>query len=339
MRFAKDNSEPRPMEVWNAKVNFDGSDGAKNRPVIVLEKGNAGYVVFMVTSHGHHPETDIKLVDPYEVMLDKSSTVRTDRTFSVKRERFNYKLGDLAPDDVEMITMFYGRVRGGRRIKTDYVRSRIQPDDLAHVDEMVRYPFRIGRHREELRAHVQLANPLVEPLNMVLGHLIGDDVDLLLDVVCLLQRGLVVLGVSLDDLLVEPVDETLHRHDLADGIVGELDPVRLHLLGILHDVLGIIADALQVGYRMVDGGDVDLIPLAELVLRQFDEEPRDLLVEEVELLFVVAEALHAPEIELAYHVTGDAVVLDRHDGHVLDLVHDLLDGDWRCPQHVIVDEV
>ena len=73
MRFTKDNSDPRPMEVWNAKVDFDGSDGAKNRPVIVLEKGNAGYVVFMVTSHGHHPETDIKLVDPYEVMLDKSS--------------------------------------------------------------------------------------------------------------------------------------------------------------------------------------------------------------------------------------------------------------------------
>ena len=121
MRFKADTSTPRPMEVWNAKVDFDGSSGAKNRPVIVLDKKSESFIVFMVTSHGHHPETDIKLVDPYDVMLDKSSTVRTDKTFTVIRPRFNYKLGDLSPDDCEMVQMFYGRVKGGKRIKTDYV--------------------------------------------------------------------------------------------------------------------------------------------------------------------------------------------------------------------------
>jgi len=121
MRFKADTSTPRPMEVWNAKVDFDGSSGAKNRPVIVLDKKSESFIVFMVTSHGHHPETDIKLVDPYEVMLDKSSTVRTDKTFTVIRPRFNYKLGDLSPDDCEMVQMFYGRVKDGKRIKTDYV--------------------------------------------------------------------------------------------------------------------------------------------------------------------------------------------------------------------------
>jgi len=121
MKFKADTSTPRPMEVWNAKVDFDGSSGAKNRPVIVLDKKGESFVVFMVTSHGHHPETDIKLVDPYEVMLDKTSTVRTDRTFSISRTRFNYKLGDLTADDCEMVEMLYGRVKDGRRIKTDYV--------------------------------------------------------------------------------------------------------------------------------------------------------------------------------------------------------------------------
>ena len=121
MKFKADTSTPRPMEVWNAKVDFDGSSGAKNRPVIVLDKKGESFIVFMVTSHGHHPETDIKLVDPYEVMLDKSSTVRTDRTFSVSRPRFNYKLGDLTADDCEMVQMFYGRVKNGKRIKTEYV--------------------------------------------------------------------------------------------------------------------------------------------------------------------------------------------------------------------------
>jgi len=121
VKYKADQSVPRPMEVWNAKVDFDGASGAKNRPAIVLDKKGDDYVVFMVTSHGHHPETDIKLVDPYEVMLDRTSTVRTDRTFNLKRDRFNYKLGDLMDDDCEMVTMFYGRVKGGRRIRTDYV--------------------------------------------------------------------------------------------------------------------------------------------------------------------------------------------------------------------------
>lgn len=143
MKFREDGSAPRTMEVWNAKVDYDNFSGAKNRPVIVLDKKGESFIVFMVTSHGHHPETDIKLVDPYEVMLDKSSTIRTDRTFTVERKRFNYKLGELMPDDQEMVSMFYSRVKNGKRIKTQYVRSGIQPDDLPHVDEVVRHPLRI----------------------------------------------------------------------------------------------------------------------------------------------------------------------------------------------------
>ena len=121
MKYKQESSVPKPMEVWNAKVDFDNLSGAKNRPVIVLDQKGDSYIVFMVTSHGHHPETDIKLVDPYEVMLDKTSTVRTDRTFKVERSKFNYKLGDLIDDDCEMVQMFYGRVRNGKRIKTEYV--------------------------------------------------------------------------------------------------------------------------------------------------------------------------------------------------------------------------
>ena len=154
MKVKSESSVPRPMEVWNAKVSFDDNDGAKNRPVIVLDRKGDSYIVFMVTSHGHHPQTDIKLVDPYEVMLDLSSTVRTDRTFTVEKSKFNYKLGDLIPDDCEMVQMFYGRVKGGRRVKADYVRSGVQPDDLSHVDEMVRDPLGVRGHRQEFGADV-----------------------------------------------------------------------------------------------------------------------------------------------------------------------------------------
>jgi hypothetical protein len=216
VKLKSDPSVPRPMEVWNAKVDFDNLTGAKNRPVIVLDKKGDDLIVFMVTSHGHHPETDIKLVDPYEVMLDKTSTVRTDRTFKLSKSRFNYKLGDLTPDDCVMVAMFYGRVRNGKRLKSAYVRSGVQPDYLAHVDQVVRHPLGIRGHRKELRTDIQGAHAFVEPLDMVLRHLLGHDVYVLLDVVRLLQSGLVGFAVCLLDLVVELIDQPLHDHGLLE---------------------------------------------------------------------------------------------------------------------------
>ncbi len=117
MRMSPDRKRagsPRPMEVWNANVYFDDNSGAKNRPVIVLEKRGDDYTVFMVTSHGHRPETDIRLMDPYEVMLDKTSTVRTDRPFKLPASKFNYKLGDLCDDDAAIVEAIFSRIRETR---------------------------------------------------------------------------------------------------------------------------------------------------------------------------------------------------------------------------------
>lgn len=107
-------ANPRPMEVWNANLYFDDRSGAKNRPVIVLEKRGEEFTVLMVTSHERMPETDMKLIDPYEVMLDMSSTVRTDRLFKIPPSKFNYKLGDLGHDDVEMVSAVFERLKDTR---------------------------------------------------------------------------------------------------------------------------------------------------------------------------------------------------------------------------------
>ena len=106
------------MEVWNANVYFDDRSGAKNRPVIVLEKRGEDFTVYMVTSHPHHPETDIRLMDPYEVMLDRTSHIRTDRPFKLPASKFNYKLGDLSYDDSEMIrAIFESRTKDTRQYR------------------------------------------------------------------------------------------------------------------------------------------------------------------------------------------------------------------------------
>ncbi len=115
LRNQSSGGNPRPMEVWNANVYFDDGSGAKNRPVIVLEKRGEEFTVYMVTSHSHRPDTDIRLMDPYEVMLDASSHVRTDRPFKIPASKFNYKLGELGYDDSEMVkAIFESRTKGTR---------------------------------------------------------------------------------------------------------------------------------------------------------------------------------------------------------------------------------
>ncbi len=135
MKLRDDASKgfPRPMEVWNANVYFDDGSGAKNRPVIVLEKTGPDLTVYMVTTHPHHPGTDIRLMDPYDVMLDKTSHVRTDRLFKIAPGKFNYKLGDLSYDDSEMIRAIFSRMketrhyRRGNYRRMPWTRSRPLP--------------------------------------------------------------------------------------------------------------------------------------------------------------------------------------------------------------------
>ena len=110
--------EPAPGDVWNANLYFDDRSGSKNRPVIVLEKRGTKFTVLMVTSHGgRYPNTDFKLLDPYEVMLDKTSTVRGDRLFQIPFSKFNYKLGHMCPEDCELVGDVFDRLRDTRAYK------------------------------------------------------------------------------------------------------------------------------------------------------------------------------------------------------------------------------
>ncbi len=113
---------PRPLEVWNADLPFDGSDGSKNRPVVVLGKCGGGYDVMMVTTHPHAPGTFMKPMEPYEAGLDSRSHVRTDRKFRIPEARFNYYMGDLGDDDAAVVEAKYERMKGARWTRTNWRR-------------------------------------------------------------------------------------------------------------------------------------------------------------------------------------------------------------------------
>ena len=115
MRYRENEpKDPRSMDVWNARVYFDDLSGAKNRPVIILEKRGSDYTVLMSTTHGRHPNTDIRLYDPYEVGLDGSSCIRTDRLFKLPRDEVNYYMGHMCDEDIEMVSAIFEELKQTR---------------------------------------------------------------------------------------------------------------------------------------------------------------------------------------------------------------------------------
>ena len=102
----------RPMEVWNADMPFDGSDGSKNRPVVILGRSGDGYNVMMITTHPHDPGTFMKPMEPYDAGLDSRSHIRTDKKYRIPESRLNYYMGDLGDDDAAVIEAKYGRMKG-----------------------------------------------------------------------------------------------------------------------------------------------------------------------------------------------------------------------------------
>ena len=123
MRYNAVKAAPRPFEVWNARLYFDNMSGAKNRPVIVLEKRDDEFTVLMVTTSTRDPDNHVKLHDPYEVMLNMSSSVRTDRLFRIPEDKFNYKLGDLVDEDVSLVSGIFDEHRHTKAYKRKAYRA------------------------------------------------------------------------------------------------------------------------------------------------------------------------------------------------------------------------
>ena len=119
MNFKQSGSKgiPKPFEVWNARLYFDDMSGAKNRPVIVLEKRDDEFTVLMVTTSVRSPGNLVKFKDPYEVMLDMSSSIRADRLFRIPAAEFNYRLGSLSGEDVSLVSGIFAGLRETKAYK------------------------------------------------------------------------------------------------------------------------------------------------------------------------------------------------------------------------------
>ncbi len=104
---------PKPMEVWNAEVPFDGG-GSKNRPVVVLGRNGSKYDVMMSTTHPRDPEHSMRPMDPYGAGLDSRSYIVTSKIYRLDASKFEYYIGDLGDDDAAILGAKYDRMRKKR---------------------------------------------------------------------------------------------------------------------------------------------------------------------------------------------------------------------------------
>ena len=101
---------------------------------------------------------------------------------------------------------------------------------------------------------------------MIAFHLVSELVDFVLYLVGESKRGHVHLMVRLHGGVVETADEGVHLVNLLERVVGETHLMLAEAVGVLDDVLGVVADAFQVADR-ADGGDkVLVVKLTELVI-------------------------------------------------------------------------
>ena len=115
---------------------------------------------------------------------------------------------------------------------------------------------------------LRFADAQCEPLDMIALHLIGQTVDLVLYLVCTPECGHVHFMVRLHGGFVELGDEVVHLVNLVEGIVGETYLLLPQAVGVLNDVLRVVADTLQVADRADSGDEILVVELAKLAIRE-----------------------------------------------------------------------
>ena len=190
-----------------------------------------------------------------------------------------------------------------------------------------------------MRAHVGSAKIFAHTRDVILRHFFGDGVDFFFDFVCFVKRVHIHVDVRLHNLLEKVVDMLLQIAYLAHRRVRKTLSAVLQFVGVFYDVFGIVAHALDVGYRVERACKIGVVLIVELEFREFDDETRDLSVEKVKLVFVLTELFHFRIVKSANHVAGKVVVVQCDFRHIDDFVFRLLDGDRGSGEHVLVDIV
>jgi len=109
MRFNKEHPAPVTWQVWLAYVHFEGNEGGKKRPVLVIETRGSSCTIAEITSKPPTCLTDIPISDTDTAGLGRESVIQTRKTRTISKTNLKSYLGALSYSDRNAVKDIVGR--------------------------------------------------------------------------------------------------------------------------------------------------------------------------------------------------------------------------------------
>jgi len=109
IRFNKEHPAPSAWQVWLTYVHFEGNEGGKKRPVLVIETNGSACKIAEITSKPPSCESDIQVADIDSAGLGRESVIQIWKTRTTPRSDLRAYLGTLSYDDRDVVKEALGR--------------------------------------------------------------------------------------------------------------------------------------------------------------------------------------------------------------------------------------
>ena len=105
-RINREHPDPEAWQVWFAYVHFEGNDGGKERPVLVIERNGSTCAIAEITSKPQIFESDIQVTDLHSAGLGRASVIKAGNIKKISRPYLSSFLGTLSDCDRDTVKKY-----------------------------------------------------------------------------------------------------------------------------------------------------------------------------------------------------------------------------------------
>jgi len=108
IRYKKDITAPSMWQVWWACIKYDGADGYKKRPVLVMGTDGNECTIAEMSSRSPSYKTDVPVMDLVHAGLTKESVVKTQTLRTIPKDSLRSRIGYLSYTDRDRVKSAVG---------------------------------------------------------------------------------------------------------------------------------------------------------------------------------------------------------------------------------------
>ena len=109
-RLNREHPGPEAWQVWLAYVHFEGHDGGKERPVLVIEVNGSTCAIAEITSKPPVFESDLQVTDLHSAGLGRASVIKAGNVKKISRPYLSSFLGTLSDLDRDAMKELIGNL-------------------------------------------------------------------------------------------------------------------------------------------------------------------------------------------------------------------------------------